>query len=438
MRHIFEACADGRSRRSRRRSSDQAGPHPRLPATRAGWLSTQLADERRGPPQADLPEGDPPTRRSSRQVREMLLGHAEQRPDADLAEEHPPPRARGGETLAQPGARRLLRARGFTSLLQSALEAYFDEHAPGDPSESRPSRSVRGWRPTRPYCRTRSPAVPCRHRRTGPAARRLRDHRSALGDERRSRWAGARCASRTRSTPRARRPRPLAPDARLVLVPTGAVASPGPGTLPTRCAGSSSPTSAVANSTSSTSGTSITPAGSASTTGTSSPTGRSRRASPSALGHSTETTTCTRAATPTSATCYSDPRFADTTAPAGSRSRTTTGSCSASTRPTRPRAQRSAGCVGRGEAARSNPDRRTVLLSHHQLFSAYGSERPESARSCATRWTRGALTRGSGDTSTAASYTRTTPERRQGAADRPRRSPRLCPPRADASPARSS
>jgi hypothetical protein len=55
-------------------------------ATRAGWLATQLADGDAEPAQADLPEGEPPSREEFEAVREMLMRAAGQGPDAHLAE----------------------------------------------------------------------------------------------------------------------------------------------------------------------------------------------------------------------------------------------------------------------------------------------------------------------------------------------------------------
>jgi hypothetical protein len=186
-------------------------------ATRAGWLSTQLADGDAEPPQADLPEGEPPSREELEAVREMLMRAAEQGPDAHLAEEHPPPPLDGGETLPDLANVAYFARDGFTSLLQSALEAYFDEHAPGIVEE-----------PPEPIGQGLAPDE-------APLPDPVTDRSLAVADEQDQLfgayeitdpgWVNSIIAMGWRSLRKPHpfkaerpRPRPLAPDARLVLV----------------------------------------------------------------------------------------------------------------------------------------------------------------------------------------------------------------------------
>jgi hypothetical protein len=63
-------------------------------------------------------------------VRAALVRVAEAPPDPHLAEEHPSPEGPNGEPLPSLAEEAYLAREDFTSLVQSALEAYFEDHEP--------------------------------------------------------------------------------------------------------------------------------------------------------------------------------------------------------------------------------------------------------------------------------------------------------------------
>jgi hypothetical protein len=185
-------------------------------ATRAGWLSTQLADGDAAPAQADLPAGEPPSREELEEVRRRLLQAADAEADPHLIEEYPPPTL-DGETLPQLANVAYFARDGFTSILQSALEAYFDEVTPSVIAE-----------PPEPMGPGLAPGdVPLPDPVTDRALAITDEHSGLLGayEITDPGWVNSVLAMgwralRKRHPFRAQRPRPrpLARDARLVLV----------------------------------------------------------------------------------------------------------------------------------------------------------------------------------------------------------------------------
>jgi hypothetical protein len=97
-------------------------------ATRAGWLATQPTDERRDP--ADLPDGEPPTAEELAQVRDALALIAQAPPDPELDAEFPPPEGPNGDPLPSLAQEAYIAREDFTSVVQSVLEAYFETRDP--------------------------------------------------------------------------------------------------------------------------------------------------------------------------------------------------------------------------------------------------------------------------------------------------------------------
>jgi hypothetical protein len=82
------------------------------------------------PPTGDLPDGDGPTPEELEEIRRRLAEVAAQEPDPHLDEEHPAPEGPDGEPIPPLADTAYFSRDKLTSLVQSALEAYVEEREP--------------------------------------------------------------------------------------------------------------------------------------------------------------------------------------------------------------------------------------------------------------------------------------------------------------------